>query len=61
MSPSGHEVVAAEPKSFTRQYLRPLLERSSVKPGVVDKKPVRSKRSRKVAIDEDEADLIAAK
>ncbi len=53
------EDVAAAPKSFTGQYLKPLLERASVKPVVVETKPVRAKRSRKVAVDE--PDLIAAK
>lgn len=28
MPPSAHEAVAAEPKSFTGQYLKPLLERT---------------------------------
>src|SRR5215217_6096487 len=59
------EAVAAEPKSFTGQYLKPLLERASVKPKVVDSKLSRPKRSRKVAAEEpseDELpDLIAAK
>jgi excinuclease ABC subunit A len=54
--------VAAEPKSATGQYLKPLLERASVKPEVVESKPKRPKRARKVAEDEDELpDLIAAK
>jgi excinuclease ABC subunit A len=56
------EDVAAEPKSATGQYLKPLLERASVKPEVVESKPKRPKRTRKVADDEDELpDLIAAK
>jgi excinuclease ABC subunit A len=55
------EAIAAEPKSFTGQYLKPLLERASIKPKVVETKPSRPKRSRKVAVDEDEPDLIAAK
>jgi excinuclease ABC subunit A len=38
-----------------------MLERASVKPKVVESKPVRPKRSRKVTVDEDEPDLIAAK
>lgn len=50
------EAVAAEAKSFTGQYLRPLLERSRVKPEVVESAP--KKRGRKVA---DEPDLMAAK
>ncbi len=61
------EDVAVCPASFTGQYLKPLLERASVKPTLVTpaeagaqlrKKP---KRSRKVSVDEDEPDLIAAK
>ena len=55
------EAVAAEPKSATGQYLRPILERASVKPVVVETKPVRPKRSRRVSVDVDEPDLIAAK
>ncbi len=56
------EDVAACPDSFTGQYLKPLLERASVKPEVVESKPKRPKRTRKVAEDEDELpDLIAAK
>ena len=56
------EMVAAEPKSATGQYLKPLLERASVKPEVVESKPKRPKRTRKVTDDEDELpDLIAAK
>ena len=56
------EDVAAEPKSATGQYLKPLLERASVKPEVVESKPKRPKRTRKVVDDEDELpDLIAAK
>ena len=61
MPQSDHETVAAEPKSATGQYLRPILERASVKPKVVEAKPVRVKRSRKVTVDEDEPDLIGAK
>jgi excinuclease ABC subunit A len=37
------------------------LERASVKPVVVESKPKRPSRSRKVSVDEDEPDLIAAK
>jgi excinuclease ABC subunit A len=47
--------------SATGQYLKPMLERASVKPKIVETKPARPKRSRKVAVDEDEPDLIAAK
>ena len=39
--------------------MRPILERASVKPKVVETKPVRPKRSRKVTVDE--PDLIGAK
>lgn len=52
------EVVAAEAKSFTGQYLGPLLERSSVKPVVANPAAKRPKRSRKIGADE--PDLIAA-
>jgi excinuclease ABC subunit A len=53
--------VAATAASFTGQYLKPLLERASVKPKVVEVAPKRVKRARKVAVTEDEPDLIAAK
>jgi excinuclease ABC subunit A len=55
------EVVAAAAKSATGAYLKPLLARASVKPVVVEAKPMRAKRSRKVMVDEDEPHLIAAK
>jgi excinuclease ABC subunit A len=55
------EVIAEAPISATGQYLKPLLERSSVKPEVVETKPKKPKRVRKIAVDEDEPDLIAAK
>jgi excinuclease ABC subunit A len=55
------EAIAAEPRSFTGQYLKPLLERASVKPQVVESRPKKPSRSRKLLIDEDEPDLIAAK
>jgi excinuclease ABC subunit A len=42
-------------------YLKPMLERASVKPVVVEAAPKRPKRTRRVTADEDEADLIAAK
>jgi excinuclease ABC subunit A len=51
------EDVAAEPKSFTGQYLKPLLERASVQP----MKPQPAKKSRKRSSSEDQPDLIAAK
>jgi excinuclease ABC subunit A len=60
------EAVAAAPESFTGQYLKPLLERTSVKPQLVEVKPSRPRRSRKVLVEEpsgedDFPDLIAAK
>jgi excinuclease ABC subunit A len=57
MPQSDHEDVAAEPKSATGQYLKPLLERASVQP--VKPQPV--KKSRKGSSAEDQPDLIAAK
>ena len=53
------ETVAASPDSFTGQYLKPMLERASVKPQVVESRPKKPTRSRKVAAEE--PDLIAAK
>ena len=53
------ETVAASPDSFTGQYLKPMLERASVKPEVVESRPKKPTRSRKVAAEE--PDLIAAK
>jgi excinuclease ABC subunit A len=53
------ETVAASPESFTGQYLKPMLERASVKPQVVEVKPKKPARPRKVSVDE--PDLIAAK
>jgi excinuclease ABC subunit A len=58
------ETVAASPESFTGQYLKPLLERASVKPEVVEAAPKKAKRRAKASADEDEdelPDLIAAK
>src|SRR5687768_7036575 len=55
------EQVAAEERSFTGQYLKPLLERATIKPRAVESKPKRATRSRNVSLDEDEPDLIAAK
>jgi len=55
------ETVAAGSKSATGQYLKPLLERASVKPKVVETKPKKPPRSRKVVVEEDEFDLEAAK
>jgi excinuclease ABC subunit A len=53
------EDVAACADSFTGQYLKPLLERASTKPVIVDAAPKRPKRSRKV--EAEEPDLLAAK
>jgi excinuclease ABC subunit A len=55
------EAIAKAPLSATGMYLKPMLERASVKPVVVEVAPKRPKRTRKVAVDEDEPDLIAAK
>jgi excinuclease ABC subunit A len=56
------ERITREPSSATGQYLKPMLERASVKPVVVDVKPKRPKRSRRAsASDEDELGLVAAK
>jgi excinuclease ABC subunit A len=56
------ETVAASPESFTGQYLKPLLERASVKPEVVESAPKKAKRkTAKSSVDEDQPDLIAAK
>jgi len=64
---NGGEIIAEGPPeriaetadSATGQYLKPMLERASVKPVVVDVAPKRVKRARKVAVDE--PDLIGAK
>lgn len=58
MPPSGHERIAEVAVSATGQYLKPMLERASVKP-VVESKPKRVARSRKFVADE--PDLIGAK
>jgi excinuclease ABC subunit A len=63
------EKIAETAVSATGQYLRPILERASVKPVVVHTAPKRPKRTRKpvlnddegVTVDEDEPDLIPAK
>jgi excinuclease ABC subunit A len=55
------ETIAKEPLSATGQYLKPMLERASVKPTVVETKPKKPARSRRVSFEEDEPDLIAAK
>jgi excinuclease ABC subunit A len=53
------EAIADTANSATGQYLRPILDRASVKPVVVEVAPKRVKRSRKV--EPEEPDLIAAK
>jgi excinuclease ABC subunit A len=53
------EKIAEVSISATGQYLRPMLERASIKPIIVDAAPKRPKRTRKVTVDE--PDLIAAK
>jgi len=66
---NGGEIIAEGPPekiaevgiSATGQYLRPILERASVKPKVVDASVKKPKRSRRVVEDENEPDLIAAK
>jgi excinuclease ABC subunit A len=56
------ETVAECKASATGQYLKPLLERASVKPTVVETKPKRPARSRRAsAADEDELGLVVAK
>ena len=59
MPPSEQETIAGVAVSATGQYLRPILERASVKPVVVATTPKRPKRQRKV--EAEEPDLIAAK
>jgi excinuclease ABC subunit A len=53
------EAIAAVPNSATGQYLRPILERASVKPVVVQTAPKKPKRQRK--LEPEEPDLMAAK
>jgi excinuclease ABC subunit A len=53
------ERIAEVPISATGQYLRPILERASVKPVMADAPVKRPKRTRKMAVDE--PDLIGAK
>ncbi|HEX5259151.1 MAG TPA: excinuclease ABC subunit UvrA [Sphingomicrobium sp.] len=53
------EKIAEVANSATGQYLRPMLERASVKPKVVEVAPKRVKRARKV--EPEEPDLIGAK
>ncbi|HSQ98784.1 MAG TPA: excinuclease ABC subunit UvrA [Sphingomicrobium sp.] len=53
------ELIVQQPRSATGQYLKPLLDRASVRPAVVDVKPKRPRRSRKLEVEE--PDLIEAK
>ena len=58
------EAVAANERSFTGQYLKPLLERSSVRPELVKGRAAKSSRSSRAKsrkLSEDEPDLIGAK
>jgi excinuclease ABC subunit A len=66
---NGGQIIAEGPPeriadvavSATGQYLKPILERASVKPKVVESRPKRPSRSRKVAAsDEDELALASA-
>ena len=52
------EEIAKVAISATGQYLRPILERASVKPVIVQTMPKRPKRARK--IEAEEPNLIAA-
>lgn len=61
MPQSDHEVIAEQPISATGQYLRPILDRASVKPKVVETKPKKVPRSRRVSVDEDELGFAEAK
>jgi len=70
---NGGEIIAEGPPeaiaevgiSATGQYLRPILERASVKPVVVERSPAKAgaqaRKRRKAPDFEDEPDLIAAK
>jgi excinuclease ABC subunit A len=58
------ETIAKVAVSATGQYLKPMLERASVKPVVVEtkpRKPSRSSRAKSRGVDEDELGLVAAK
>jgi len=58
------EKVAATAESFTGAYLKPLLERASVKPEVVEtkpKRPARASRAKSRNVEDDELGLVAAK
>lgn len=60
----GPETVAGCAASFTGQYLRPLLERASVRPEAVEGRspePRRSSRAKSRDLPVDEPDLIAVK
>ena len=59
MPQSDHEAVAAEERSFTGQYLKPLLERSKSDPAQAGAQP--AKKTRRKAADADQPDLIPAK
>ena len=54
------ERIGEAPLSATGMYLKPMLERASVKPVVVESKPSKPKRSKRISVEEDEPDLIAA-
>ena len=55
------EAIAQEPRSFTGQYLKPLLERAPVKRPVLETKPKRTARTRKARVEGDELCLETAK
>jgi hypothetical protein len=59
MPPSDHEAVAQEPRSFTGQYLKPVLARSPRT--AVSLQPPKKGRRKMATLDENQADLIAAK
>lgn len=54
-------MIAGVAISATGQYLKPILERASVKPKVVESKPKKVLRSRRITVEEDELDLAEAK
>ena len=58
MPQSDHEAVAAEERSFTGQYLKPLLARSKSAPAQAGTQPAKKRRK---ATDADQPDLIPAK
>jgi excinuclease ABC subunit A len=55
------ERIVEAPESATGRYLKPLLDRATVKPVIVDAAPKKAKRSRKATSQEDELGLVAAK